>query len=344
LLKKAFLPLLAVFAACPLFPVSVSAAASGLHTHRNDIPPRLQWEAYGGYCGEVSFISAGLYYGQYMSQYEARICAIGNVPQNQGELLLGRNAPRAARRMHLQFVSWKAGHQAPPSQFLLWIKRHVLRGWPVIIGVYDNGYKLGTPHIHDNQYDHIVTVVGVHSQHAFSNHRFFGNDHLTFTDNGLVGTGLKRRYFFTYSFAGFPKSRKQVEGPTGPLYGLPDYGHNFGIAITGVADKDGDTLPVRLKASVNYELPKITSRSTARPTPMPLTLTITVSGLTPGVDYKLYRYDRLTAIPDRRFNANAASAAQSWSIRIASGSTFAFTQEILSDEIAAYRCVRADAK
>jgi len=28
-----------------------------------DIPPRYQWNANNGYCGEVAFISVGLYYG-----------------------------------------------------------------------------------------------------------------------------------------------------------------------------------------------------------------------------------------------------------------------------------------
>ncbi len=36
-------------------------------TWKLDIPPRFQWNANNGYCGEVSFISAGLYYGQYCS-------------------------------------------------------------------------------------------------------------------------------------------------------------------------------------------------------------------------------------------------------------------------------------
>jgi len=40
-----------------------------------------QWDANYGYCGEVSLISAGLYYGQYISQYDARALASPNVPQ-----------------------------------------------------------------------------------------------------------------------------------------------------------------------------------------------------------------------------------------------------------------------
>ena len=41
----------------------------------NKIPPRYQWEHNGGYCGETSMISAGLYYGQYLSQYDVRTIA-----------------------------------------------------------------------------------------------------------------------------------------------------------------------------------------------------------------------------------------------------------------------------
>lgn len=323
---------------------AVATAFAADRTHRNDIPPRHQWEAYGGYCGETSFISAGLYYGQYMSQYQARICAIGNIAQNRGELLLGVNDHEAARRMHLSSERWLTATRTGPDGFLQWVKRQVVKGRPVIIGVYDNGYRLGTPGIADQQYDHIVPVVGVRSRRSLTSRRFFPDDRLTFSDNGLYGDARHRPYFFTYSFGGFPKSREDVAGPNAPIYGLPNYGRNFGIAITGVMDRDGDTLPVRLKTSTNSEVPTISYRNTARPTPTALTLTITVSGLRPGVNYKLYRYDRLTAIPDSRFNAHASSAAETWNIRIASGSSHSFAETILSDEIAAFRCVRADAK
>ena len=47
-----------------------------------DISPRLQWNENNGYCGEVSLISAGLYYGQYLSQYDARSLACDGGSQN----------------------------------------------------------------------------------------------------------------------------------------------------------------------------------------------------------------------------------------------------------------------
>jgi hypothetical protein len=48
-------------------------------------------------------------------------------------------------------------------------------------------------------------------------------------------------------------------------------------------------------------------------------------------------------VPDSTFNANAAKAAQKWTITIPSGSTFTMTQTINSNEIAVYRAVPAGA-
>lgn len=329
-------PRLALIAALAIMACSDPAGAA---VHRNDIPPRLQWEANGGYCGEVSFISAGLYYGQYLSQYDARIAAIGSTPQHQGELLLGRNDRRAAREMRLAAEPWNGRRQRSPGQFLRWVKSHVLRGHPVAIGVFNNEFQLygsTDPTAGDPQYDHIVPVIRIASQGSGAR--------LTFSDNGLSGSAGDRPYFFTYSFRQFPGDREQANARRGPLYTLPDYGRNYGIAITGVIDRDGDTLPVRIATNRNYEHPNMPRDTNARPPAQPLTLTVTVSGLRPGVDYRLYRYDRLAAIPHSHFNAQAANAAEVRTIRIANGSTHTFLERILSNDVVAYRCVRADAK
>jgi hypothetical protein len=42
---------------------SAANAPTNAYVVTNPIPPRTQWKANWGYCGEVSFISAGLYYG-----------------------------------------------------------------------------------------------------------------------------------------------------------------------------------------------------------------------------------------------------------------------------------------
>ena len=49
--------------------------ASAIYTWKNEVEPRQQWESNGGYCGEVSTISALLNFGGYMSQYDMRVVA-----------------------------------------------------------------------------------------------------------------------------------------------------------------------------------------------------------------------------------------------------------------------------
>ena len=79
--------------------------------------------------------------------------------------------------------------------------------------------------------------------------------------------------------------------------------------------------------------------SNTRPAAKPVTLTVTVSNLTPGTTYTLYRYNTMANVPDSNINANAAKAAQKWTITIPSGSTYTMTQTINSNETAVYRAV-----
>jgi hypothetical protein len=84
--------------------------------------------------------------------------------------------------------------------------------------------------------------------------------------------------------------------------------------------------------------------SNNRPAAKPVTLTITVSNLKPGTTYTLYRYNSMANVPDSNFNANAAKAAQKWTITIASGTTYTMTQTINSNETAVYRAVPGGAR
>jgi hypothetical protein len=341
---RAVLPILTalLLAACanahplPNAPLGGSAAVERARDAVLDIPPRLQWNANFGYCGETSLISAGLYYGQYISQYTARAVASDRTPQyrQDSQLLLGVNDRHAAIKMHLASIVWKTASERSTDQFLRWVQRNIERGYPVTIGVYTNEYRFygkTAPRAGDPSYDHIVPVTSVSS------------DALTFSDNGLWNPSGKPRYTFGYGFGAFQRTRVQANAPGAPVYSVASDGRNYGIAISGVADANHDTLPVRLSTSVNWERPSIRNGTSVRPRPMRLTLTITVSNLTPGVAYRLYRYDSLDRIPDARFNANASKASQSWRVRIVSGTTYTMTEAIMSDEVAAYRAVRTSA-
>jgi hypothetical protein len=303
---------------------------------RNDIGPRYQWEHSYGYCGEVSFISAGLYYGQYVSQYDARAAAT-NAPQYayRSQLLLGGTDMRAARNMHLAMSEWDRKSEKNTPQFLAWVAQNVAKGYPVAIGIYTNEYRFygdRNRHAGSPEYDHIVPVIGATS------------DKILFSDNGLWGSGPKQSpYLFHYQFTEFQKTREQANDPNGPLYSTASNGKNYGAAITGVVDTDHETLPVRVTTSANDEIPQIAKHSNQRPQADKLTLTVTVSGLQNASKYVLYRYDSLNAIPDGAFNAHARSAVKHWNITGTKSSTFVITENIMTDDVAAYRAVPASA-
>lgn len=315
-----------------------------------DEPPRLQWNANSGYCGETSFISAGLYFGQYCSQYTARSIASPGVPQSNpnSQLLLGVNDVSTATAMRLAAVPWNGTKRTPTKEFLAWTKSQVLASHPVIIGVFTNEYRFyGTvnPAAGDPDYDHIVPVVAIGSDRPLEPNasRYFASDVVTFSDNGLWAPNNSPNYIFSYRFADFQKNRRQANGPRKPIYSLKDNGRNYGIAITGVADIDGVTVPVRVTTSRNDEVPAMVDGSNTAPAPMPLSITATVSVPDQSVAYKVYRYDNFEDVPVSGFNAKAGDAAEEWTIPAGQGPTFQITRAIESDDIVVFRAVPASA-
>ncbi len=310
-----------------------------------DVPARLQWFHNTGYCGETSFISAGLYYGQYLSQFDVRALVTPDGSQTGGSLLLGINDARAADIMHLTYEEWDTSSQENTDQFLIWLKQKIVEQNPVVIGVYANQYKFyqkTNPHAGDPDYDHIVSAMSLISDHSLTDPSYYPSDQIGFNDNGYWEHQKTPVYFFTYGFELFQADRVGANAPDGPIYSLADDGSNYGIAITGIKDLNGDTLPVRIHTNLNYEKPEIAERSNQRPHPMALTLNVTISDLDPDTSYILYRYDRLDAVPDSEFNANGAAALEKWAFQPTS-STYVHIQTIQSNETAVYRCVQASA-
>jgi hypothetical protein len=310
----------------------------------NPIPPRLQWNENYGYCGEVSLISAGLYYGQYISQYDARALASPGVPENDfnSQLMLGINDQIAAAAMHLNATEWNTAGEKRTQDFVIWLKQNVSAGYPVAIGVYVNEYLFydnTNPQAGSEPYDHIVPVTGFSSHHPIGDGIYYAKDVITFNDNGEWYNNGSPPYVFSYEARSFEQTRENANSPSGAIYSLPKDGVNYGLAVTGIMDTYHDTVPVRVATSANSEEPEIENGSNNRPTPEPVTLTVTVSGLKPGVSYTLYRYTSFNAVPNDHFNANAGNAYESWPISVSSGSTSVITEDIMSDEMAIYRAV-----
>jgi len=135
------------------------------------------------------------------------------------------------------------------------VKKEIITGHPVVSTVFSNEFLIEGKKdsmAGSDEYDHIVPVLGVAAASAID---YNNSDQIIFSDNGIWGE--PPIYMFTYSFGTFPKDRKAANNPKGSVYSLANIGTNYGTSISGVVDLNGDTIPVRLTASVNEETPEM---------------------------------------------------------------------------------------
>lgn len=250
--------------------------AASAELYSLNIPPRLQWNANNGYCGEVSLISAGLYFGQYCSQYTARSLSSGS---QKKELLLGINGKYAATAMQLNSSEFYAENN--PNRLGAWIRKNVLNLRPVITTVFTNERKFyGIKDLlaGDPDYDHIVPVIGIKT----SSTSFSSSDVLYFSDNALWAPNPSNQSSFSSS-----RNRRDANRATSPVYSL-NKAAQYGLVINGVKDLDGDTIPVRLTTSVNKEVPALKNGSSVCPKATKITITAIVSIPDQSEDHSLY--------------------------------------------------------
>jgi hypothetical protein len=318
--------------------LAAAAPAPVWHQRGIDMAPRLQWNANAGYCGETSFISAGMRYGQYTSQWTARSLASPGVPQwkSSSQLLLGVNDLSAAKAMRLEATRFNSRDQRSTEQYL-----RFLRGDVVVMGLYNNVTTLGETPPGDNEYDHIVPMMGIGSTTSLSTgrDRYFPSDSITISDNGLHNVGPTYPYLYSYRFSDFPKTRQQANLPGGAVYSLRDRPANYATAISGIVDVDGVTIPVRLTSDVNGEGEWNVAVGKQPPAPIPMTLTAHVSIPDDDVAYNLYLYDDFAEVPTAGFNAAADRAIQSWQIPEGSGPIWKLTIDSMSDQTRIFRAV-----
>jgi len=322
----------------------------------NAIPARVQWNSTDGYCGEVSLISAGLYYGQYMSQYDAR--ALANIDFSAKntqltQLLIGdfgatdnsNNVSNALANMHLNFEQFDnvRSKNKGSQQFLAWVKKHIILHHPVVIGVYENAAIFDNNA--DAEYDHLVPVFGIKSTGALTD-LYAKDDVIYLHDNGLyTGKDSSLAGCYQYSLAGFQKDRKGASVADGNLYSLSNNDNhlgNFGVAITGVKAKGVTLMPVSIQTDPVSEYPEIRNNSNVRPSPQNIVLTIQVSELKPQTYYVVYKYTGFSDLPaDDDFSKSYGNPAQKCHIWLPAGDDFIMQEQVLSDSMAIYRVIVA---
>ncbi|KAI9328503.1 hypothetical protein BDR26DRAFT_873797 [Obelidium mucronatum] len=318
-------------------------------------------------------IEASMLYGGYLSQWDMRGNASPKVPQNdkngKSQLLLGSdgkagglgpngdgqgNAVKSASALGLTSTVFDVSIQ-DSQKYLMWVKKQVVSGNPVIIAVY---FNIPANAQNEDEYDHIVTVSKITSS-STANLNDFDNFHeddvLTFEDHGKELTQV------SYSFGDFIKTRAEAAASDNE-YSCPKAVKgsvwNYAIALTGVADKGKDTLPITITTNITEEPSKTMGVDggyvATRPSAVPVTLSVTVHNLTPGVKYNLYTFSggddvgsgalayQIATVPTGNFNANGKKAKKQV-IQIQSGSTFSLSETIDSDEMRFYRAVLATA-
>ena len=306
--------------------------------------PRVQWNANDGYCGETSFISAGMLFGQYTSQWTARRLASPGVAQwkASSQLLLGVNDLRAATQMRLAATAFDSARQRTVPEFLQWAAERFVAGDAVIIGVLNNTTILNEPGPGDREYDHIVPVFGIGSDRplgpATPAHYRAANT-ITISDNGLHTIGPNYPFLYTSSFAHFPLTRNQANAPGGPVYSLRAWPKNYGTAVSGVLDPDGVTIGVRLTASSDGEGLQNQPIMRRPPAAKPITLTAHVSIPDAATAYRVYLYDQFDQVPQRDFNAKSGNAIASWLIPAGTGSRWQVSIKAMSDQTRVFRAV-----
>jgi len=265
-----------------------------------NIPPRYMWgwdevtplggplrANLSGFCGSCSIQSAALYYGNWVTQNDVRM-AVGNA-----EVLLGYNALEAVTRLRMRGTEWNnngsgsnVSNASVPihARFFAWANVHITMGNPVILGVYMREFG------GDDDYDHIVPMVGYHST---PNPALFLND---LHSNSTMKYKLDERYI---------SSREGCRPAPGQTMNKYDYclpaSTQYAIAVTGNVDDTGETFPVRLEAPLWYE-PDYSTEDARYETPLKMRVTAHITGLTPGANYMLLRFEGVRNVPHRHFS------------------------------------------
>ncbi|HSX13875.1 MAG TPA: hypothetical protein VLE96_05595 [Chlamydiales bacterium] len=291
-------------------------------------------------------------------------------------ITFGNGAELAACQMNLTFneiaISPIGGSgliAGTTQDFLVWIKQQVAQGFPTFIGAYLNYhffFNCVAPSIScdcsnglvpctcdsfpcpecleccDPQYDHIVSVTAIGSNHTDTTN-FYADDVIYIDDHGIWGYPTNPScyqsngnpttppYIFSFPFGSFMASREQANSKTCNLYSVYDSATaptsscaNYGFAITGVIDNSaGGPFVQKIKLTTigaegyptNAEIPNICDGgdldipcNCAKPQKLPfqytpVALRVLVYDLTPGT-YNLYQYNDFDSVPTQDFNSS----------------------------------------
>lgn len=289
---------------------------AGLWAHASiqlNIPPREQWDNNNGYCGECSIQQCALFFGTYISQYNAREIID---PTQQQDVWVPDNSGPIFDALRLNYVAWNSNQATPQYQnYLVWTKSHLQQKHPVIIDVYVQGES-------DPDYDHIIPATGFTSVDTNTYH---ATDTLVFNDNYATTP-------YTRTFGTLYDTRAMTGNGAIYEYCIPR-DTDYGCAVTGIKDSSGTTLPVYLGVD-RWNEPNISQGKS----PVQMNATIQISALTTGTAYVLLRYNDYHNVPTNNYLSSAYNSSTTF---VATNSTQTLFDKFMSDGTVIYRCVPA---
>jgi hypothetical protein len=196
----------------------------------------------------LKFVVTGMFFGQYVSQYDARSLATPGIPQNlqASQLLVGYcgdssgvTAIATANAMKMRAQAYCDSSSASTSSaYMTWMKAEIRAQHPVILGLFINQYldsRNTNARAGDSNYDHIILITGVDS--SFTDTVYHGADIIHFDDH------LGQQYFSLAS--NFARSRTAANGASAPYYSI-DTSASYALSVLGIQDTDGSSLRVQV--------------------------------------------------------------------------------------------------
>jgi len=133
-----------------------------------------QGEGTRGYCGETSFQTHGIFYGNWISSEIARRNADGI------ELLIGDNDVKAATGLKFKYEKFPEDVKEDAGrEFIEWARAQIDQGHLVVHGFFDNN---GTK----DAYDHIMPIMGYKKDQSGKTLGLFYNDLYDFSKSRFV--------------------------------------------------------------------------------------------------------------------------------------------------------------
>lgn len=265
---------------------------------------RLQWDESGGFCGSLSIQTMALTYGAWISQDRARMAnrgglCFGHTDEKGGCEVGPENYGLTAHNLKLAYDEWNFMQPAPQAfTFKQWIKSHLVKGQPVMWApmLKRNVKSTSSGRVSfpgDGKYDHQEPIIGIGSNHDLSDSTVYEDDWLVHYSN----YDLQPCYRNFSSLDDGPDMEgncKDARTTQGPMYPCFYKKVTYGLALRGLNMFGASTVP---RVSLEVDRPDEPRVRLGHAQAL-MQGTITVHGVTPGLNYMLYRFNSTQALPD----------------------------------------------